>query len=354
MASAITSKIESSSSLRVIEPCFPPCSPMKIIFHKFSTFIIGTVDVCKEELLASSIPAHLIETGETENDMFGRHKYLTISKIAFKEMEAFDCGFSRKFKAYIYDKEDPLIDLLCETAKKDFEHTEPVKSYSLATKTPLKALPKKILLEDHADGFCLGELHDQIEPKTYLIDQMQELKKLGVTTLFLEHFLYDTHMQELLDEYVQSEKDEFPPLLNRYLEKLKSDNFDYSGVIRSAKLAGIRIVGIDTSISYEAGYSSFGGSSGPKRFFAMNYVANKIIRHEKGSGKFVALMGFYHGSRVIDIREGGKTPAPGVADLLGVPFVVIEKGRVDTGQKNLCNVSKHKDAIEHIDYLYQV
>jgi hypothetical protein len=199
------------------------------------------------------------------------------------------------------------------------------------------------LLQDiftHYDGFCLGEDHTHFNPKKFLIDHLSEMKRMGVTTLFIEGFEYDT-VQSFLDEYLHLPTDEVPlPLI------LAHDGWCpfplYIEVICAAKKAGVRIVAIDTTM-----ITKF--SALEERVSKMNYVAKKIIDHEKGSGKYVALMGAAHGSRY-------NAGVPGVAELLQCPLILIEDLKsgetAETIQVNLRDYQPEENiSLEHVHVL---
>ena len=153
------------------------------------------------------------------------------------------------------------------------------------------------MLSDH-EGLIIGEDHKEVSSKQFLINQMENFKKQGVKTLFLEHLYYDS-MQGQLDAFLDSPSDEFPYDLEIYLEReeIHPDNgLNYKEIILAAKKAGIRIVGIDTTVSARAGWSVRDGSSGPDRNAAMNYTAYEVIKKEKQGSKYVVLLGNAHSS----------------------------------------------------------
>ena len=118
-------------------------------------------------------------------------------------------------------------------------------------------------------GIILGESHDEMSSKKFLIENMQVLKNNGVTTLYLEHLLYGS-MQSDLDAYLVS-NESMPPVLETYLADLDWNNsitnkkWGFKALVQAAKEAGIRVVAIDTEASYNAGLGS-NGSEGPDRF----------------------------------------------------------------------------------------
>ncbi len=181
-----------------------------------------------------------------------------------------------------------------------------------------------------SSSFCVGEAHGDTSPKKFLIQNMQQLKKNGYDTFFMEFLFQDTAMQDLLDEYFSSSEEEMPHILESYLKAQNeghmvgytsdvsdSVEYNYLTLIKEAKKQGIRIVGLETVTSSMAGYTEF-GARGVARYKGMNYEAQKIINEHLISGKakkWFALMGNTH----IANFEG----VPGVAELMGVPAVDI-------------------------------
>jgi len=178
-------------------------------------------------------------------------------------------------------------------------------------------------LVDNHEGVCIGEEHSDIFPKQLIIDNLTQLKAKGVNKIYMEHLFFDS-MQPLLDAYFNQKSDEMPSYLKRYLLRcLHSKSF--FDLVQAAKKAGIRIVAIDTTVSYNCGVESkVGVISDQNRYIAMNTVATIIINREqkKDPGKYIALMGSGH---VAMINNGETTGVPGVAELLQVPsFVIFE------------------------------
>ena|GEM_PF-6561933 len=183
-------------------------------------------------------------------------------------------------------------------------------------------LIQKMLLSH--DGVCIGESHDDNGAKRLLIDNFKLLHHSGVQTIYLEHLNYDS-MQQIVESYNKS-SDPMPPLLEYFLKGRTPpfSLFEGSGFIElleAARKASIRVVGIDTTITYECGSNkNFGIIDAGKRLMAMNHVAYAIIAKEQmnSQGKYVALMGADHlGTTLL-------TPKiKGVAELLSVPSIIV-------------------------------
>lgn len=191
------------------------------------------------------------------------------------------------------------------------------------------------------EGLCLGENHQQQLSKKFILDNLTNFKNQGVTTLFMEHFMHDT-MQPYLDAYFASPSAPMSPILEAYIEDvdrrmISRAPYTLMSIVRSAKEAGIRIVGIDSSIAAGAGFDPISGTSGPVRWKAMNYTAQQVIQKEKGSGKYVALFGNSHGSNMHTNSE----VVPGLANLLKVPFFCLEDSSNATSSARV-NVSPNR------------
>ncbi len=177
-------------------------------------------------------------------------------------------------------------------------------------------------------GVIIGEIHSDTAARQYLIQNIQQIAAFGVKTLFLEHFCYDS-FQDILDEYHQQQASDLQSPLNEFVSALDNSfrstiGFGYKELLIAAKTANIRVVGLDTTVSYSAGvHRKLGVENSHDRYLAMNYVAVRIIEKEQQTQqkKYVALIGSGHVSTVADIK------IPGIAELLGLPSAVIETGK---------------------------
>jgi len=190
-------------------------------------------------------------------------------------------------------------------------------------------------------GICVGELHEQSAPKRMLIENLGRLKAEGLSVLYLEHLCIDS-MQPQIDAYLASNQVDLPEPLKSYLERLDSGHkvddheFGFLALVKAAKVAGIRIVATDTTLSYKVGGSMSTsrsvGDSGTNfpRYIAMNSTTTAIIEHDQKThpGKYIALMGNGH---IGTVTCKGQIGPPGVAELLKVPSIQIMKARDTPG-----------------------
>lgn len=179
-----------------------------------------------------------------------------------------------------------------------------------------------------SNGFILGEIHRQSLPKVILAENMAELYKLGVRTLFLEFCCIDTLQNELDNFYKTKEPSQFLKmhLQSGYgLHVPEGAAAECFNVVEAAVKAGICPVGLETSVTQDLGYSFNNGSHGEGRMLGMNMPAKKIIERVTNNGKdgkYVALVGNCHLSWAYNI--------PGLSELCQVPSVFIYEDQAPT------------------------
>lgn len=176
-------------------------------------------------------------------------------------------------------------------------------------------------------GFCVGEHHNELASKKFLIDHMPLFKRLGVNILFMEQF-YDDE-QDALDLFLTDPQDILPIELDQNLatgdrhSELKGA-YSYKNVLLAAKKEGIRIVGIDNRPASTI-------QSSDERRQGMNFVSGKIMKDTLKlypEAKFVALMGSGH------LNTSKKQTYPGVSELMECPSLFIRNGDYDALQVN--------------------
>ncbi len=241
-------------------------------------------------------------------------------KTAFEGFISMDSPFS--LSCSFPDEEFRTTMLVHEAHWKLSQITPSYASLSRPKEATPEACISEWLKNEHVDGVFIGEFHDNASSKSFLIDNMQKLKEAGVTTLFMEFIEYDG-AQKALDTYLKSKNPQadVPPEVSGYLKE-SDDLYKFQekkspglmNLVRAAKAAGIRVVGLESEATKFAGYTSF-GSEGPERLAALNYNSKKIIEKEKGAGKYVALMGIYH---VVDSKE-----AVGMSKIMGAPSMFL-------------------------------
>ncbi|HAT8180065.1 TPA: hypothetical protein JA361_11510 [Legionella pneumophila] len=185
------------------------------------------------------------------------------------------------------------------------------------------------------ESFIIGESHSHISPKRFLIENMKKMKECGYEILFIEHLFYDTDQKDL-DKFFETGE-----ISTNLMYRLKEMNrsgmghsfgpasgvtsplwkeHDYIAVLRAAREAGIRVVGIDISTVYNRQKIGIDDQQlDDTRVRYMNYTAAQIIEREinflpKGK-KWCGLMGNTH------VKSFENTL--GVAELFGARSVYI-------------------------------
>ena len=182
--------------------------------------------------------------------------------------------------------------------------------------------PDRQILEtlfNSRDGIVIGEEHDKTAGVQVLIDNMEELKRLGVTTLYLEGFFADLSGAEL-EAYFAAPDAQMPAHTQQWADLLSTcEGLDPHGpytkreLIRLAHAKGIEIRPLDCVASYFGPYFRLIGYQFSRtRLKMMNYFgAATIVQHRwaRGGGKWVALVGASH----INMKHG----IAGLAELTG-------------------------------------
>jgi len=179
------------------------------------------------------------------------------------------------------------------------------------------ASPKTALkqLYEQARGLVIGESHNSVASKQFLIDNMSVLAKQNVNTLYMEHLLTDLHQADL-DAFART--GEMPEALHTYLQDLdrghftdKTGRYTFLNLVKTANTHRMRIRAIDCIASYRT--AGLPDPADNVRLKMMNYFADTVIRADQaalGSGKWIALVGNAH----VNTMNG----AAGVAELEGV------------------------------------
>lgn len=247
---------------------------------------------------------------------------------------------------YITPAQKPLAQLqyeLQDVAKEFFTGFKQKESKVLTANLPTDPNKAFVSLAATHQGVCVGEVHSMRSPKKLLVDNMPALKEAKVTTLFCEHVLDDIH-KDLLDIYFKSNSLLMPAELEVYLNNLDrghinqveyiesgiepSDAFhpySFTGLIVQAKRYGIRIVPIDTTVSYtlQNPEQLITDTHLKARALMMSYSSTKIMNTylaEHTNEKYVIFCGSLH-------INSTNSSVPGMAEIMGTPTVVVEDGK---------------------------
>lgn len=232
------------------------------------------------------------------------------------------------FDSLAYSSEHSKLDL--DRFKKDaelnlkFSHlidVTPVTPQTPEESTPVATLIRW-LSKDNFQGVIIGEGHRDVAAKQLLIQNMETLKNLGVTAIFLEFLGIED--QDAVNRYLRKKDNPIP--LPPELEAIIRTNDEslrlpiggrLIDVIDEAKRHEIRIIGIESEASKALGYNTYDGHNGSDnlRNLGLNYMANIIIHQQMGNEKYVALVGNAHVSNYKAV--------PGLSQLLGAPGLLI-------------------------------
>lgn len=185
------------------------------------------------------------------------------------------------------------------------------------------------------DGACVGEYHNEACANHFIFDNLPHLKELGITTIFMEDFKYE--LQYDIDLYLHT--GEFTPALKAFVNQIDASYplAPVSESLRKAKEAGIRIVGINSNACQSDCYGTK-NEQYLRRRYKMHYLAEKIVHHEKGTGKFIALMGIHHSSRLVGESRMGISSPPGLAELLATPCIIVRQDEIEEVSVNQDNL----------------
>ncbi len=235
-------------------------------------------------------------------------------------------GYSRDCSVYRTASLEEETQALLNKGKEFFKSLSPLRVDTPANIT-IHSTNQEILksLLSKYQAIVIGESHPDPVPKRFIVENVTFLKSLGVTTLYLEHLCFDSIQEDLDTYFTQPSGSQMPTTLDEYLKFLDS-GFKISEMgppgflelVKSAKEAGIKVVAIDTEASYDAGYSSFGGSQGADRMIGMNYQCKLIYEKRKPEGKAIFLVGSAH--------MGYCDGVPGLSEQFGFPNILVGKG----------------------------
>lgn len=237
---------------------------------------------------------------------------------------AIDSAFTPTTLKKSLEKEEKTLLGKARTRAKDFSYDQYDQTFTtqrkdsiklqLQAKTAIKGA-RHLLETEGFEGLCLGETHGNENQKQFLIDNMDELVQSGVDTLYIEHFRKKDY-QELIDTFLSSgPTDDMPGPLDVALTRLNG-GAKLREILVKAKVAGVRVVGIDDSSTR----GSDGDRSQEERAGKMNVFAEDVIRDDTArTGKYVVLAGSAHHQT----HSGKEHGMPGMSQLLNQPSVTV-------------------------------
>lgn len=158
------------------------------------------------------------------------------------------------------------------------------------------------------EGIVLGELHDQPASRQLLIENMAELKRQGVRTLYVEGFLADLHQSDI-DAYLASPAAPLSDTLQAWVDERttgrpESVAYNYKTLLGEARTQSVAVRAIDSIAAYydpliatPPDFLTAEEVDRLPRLRKMNYFGAATIRQHQaaiGGGKWVALVGRAH------------------------------------------------------------
>lgn len=193
-------------------------------------------------------------------------------------------------------------------------------------------------LYEKTNGMVIGEFHDSIASKKFIIDNLPKLAQLEVKTLYIEHLLTDVH-QTHLDHFFETGQMS-KQLLNdiRVLDRGHLTDpakvYTFEKLLIKAQQQGVEVRGIDCAASYHL--KGIRQETPTTRQQLMSYFASRTIRKHQtviGEHKWVALVGNSHSNTYAN-------QVPGLSELegaIGLRVVDVSPGTsrgitVDAGE----------------------
>ncbi len=207
-------------------------------------------------------------------------------------------------------------------------------------------------LYQQTDGMVIGEFHDSIASKKFIMDNMPLLARQNVKTLYMEHFLTDLH-QVHLDRFTDTGHmsstllDDIRILDRGHLTD-PAEVYTFEKLIIKAQQHGLEIRAIDCAASYHL--KGVRQATATTRQQMMNYFASRTIRRHQavmGTHKWVALVGNSHSNTFANT-------VPGLAELegaIGLRLVDVPPGTsngitLDAGENVRASLSTREEFLK--------
>ncbi|HAS6296752.1 TPA: MARTX multifunctional-autoprocessing repeats-in-toxin holotoxin RtxA [Vibrio vulnificus] len=168
-----------------------------------------------------------------------------------------------------------------------------------------------VLLDDRK-GLLIGEVHgSDVNGLRFVNEQMDALKKQGVTVIGLEHLRSDL-AQPLIDRYLAT-----GVMSSELSAMLKTKHLDVT-LFENARANGMRIVALDANSSARPNVQ--GTEHGLMyRAGAANNIAVEVLQNLPGGEKFVAIYGKAH----LQSHKGIEGFVPGITHRLDLPALKV-------------------------------
>ncbi|HDZ9156755.1 TPA: MARTX multifunctional-autoprocessing repeats-in-toxin holotoxin RtxA [Vibrio cholerae] len=168
------------------------------------------------------------------------------------------------------------------------------------------------LLLDDRKGLLIGEVHgSDVNGLRFVNEQMEALKKQGVTVIGLEHLRSDL-AQPLIDRYLAT-----GVMSSELSAMLKTKHLDVT-LFENARVNGMRIVALDANSSARPNVQ--GTEHGLMyRAGAANNIAVEVLQNLPDGEKFVAIYGKAH----LQSHKGIEGFVPGITHRLDLPALKV-------------------------------
>lgn len=158
-------------------------------------------------------------------------------------------------------------------------------------------------------GLLIGETHgSQEEGRRFIIEQISELKRHGVTTIGLEHLRRD-HIQPLIDDYYRTGV--ISPDLNTFLTAKGVKN-----IVTTAFENKVKIIFLDDNSTSKGS----GNHSLMYRAGSANNIAVDILKQIPANEKFVVIYGEAH----LKSHIGIESPVSGISHQMKLPILQVD------------------------------
>jgi hypothetical protein len=226
---------------------------------------------------------------------------------------------------------------------KTFYEAPPLPERPRVPELTASASPKEVIQKvyQNAEGLVVGESHQGIGSKRFLVDNMALLSKQKVQTLYMEHYMTDFQQADL-DTFNRTGR--MPEALDTYVTAQDtghgtdpSGRYTFRRVMQAAQKNGIRIQSIDCMASYRQAWLN--PPEGPVRQQMMNFYAHTVIEADqtlRGAHRWVALMGNTHSDYFLGVA--------GVGDLEGALTLRCED--IPAGQPDRIEIDPGREVTE--------
>ena len=273
-----------------------------------------------------------------------RYEVPLVARAATREL--LGSQFRRMLSGEYFDANTPLNPVLDSLNRLRVELIEDANAFIAQWRSPGRSplrVPDTSLppytavrrLLDESGALIIGESHQSIASKRFLIQNMRALARDGVDTLYMEHLMTDLHQADL--NQVASDG-RLPNELQDYLRDQdlghRTDperQYNFTTLVQAARREGIQVRALDCAASYRLdGMDDLYDVGRTLRQRVFSYHASRVIAARgalPAGGKWIALVGDTHASTYKGV--------PGLAQLHDVTALRI----VDAGEGQQTNIT---------------